>query len=118
VSARRDSRSHALSGTRGSGGNLKVLMWQGATILNPHLAQGTKDNIAARFCTEPLMTVGGDDGREALAVALTIGSEIERTLPSLAAGTHLAAGACHTLCRWRSIRRPSRGMCRQRAAGA
>jgi len=25
-------------------------MWQGATILNPHLAQGTKDFIAARFC--------------------------------------------------------------------
>lgn len=39
------------------------------------------------------ITVSGDDGREALAVALTIVSEIERTLPSLAAGTHVAAGA-------------------------
>lgn len=48
------------SGTRGSGGNLKVLMWQGATILNPHLAQGTKDNIAARFCCEPLISVTAD----------------------------------------------------------
>ena len=37
--------------------------------------------------------VTGEDGREALAVALTIVSEIERTLPSLAAGTHVAAGA-------------------------
>src|SRR5258708_2371526 len=45
---------------RGTGGNLKVLMWQGPTILNSHLAQGTKDNIAARFCCEPLMTVSGD----------------------------------------------------------
>ena len=39
------------------------------------------------------VTVTGEDGREALAVALTIVSEIERTLPSLAAGTHVAAGA-------------------------
>ena len=35
-------------------------MWQGPTILNRHLAQGTKDDVAARFSTEPLMTVGGD----------------------------------------------------------
>jgi len=39
------------------------------------------------------VTVSGGDGREALAVALKIVSEIERTLPSLAAGTHVAAGA-------------------------
>jgi predicted dehydrogenase len=42
--------------------------------------------------TSPV-TVSGEDGREALAVALTIVSEIERTLPSLAAGTQVAAGA-------------------------
>jgi peptide/nickel transport system substrate-binding protein len=35
-------------------------MWQGPTILNPHLAQGTKDFTAARFCCEPLMTVSAD----------------------------------------------------------
>jgi predicted dehydrogenase len=39
------------------------------------------------------VTVSGEDGREALAVALSIVSEIERTLPSLAAGTHVGAGA-------------------------
>ena len=39
------------------------------------------------------VTVSGEDGREALAVALKIVSEIERTLPSLAAGTQVAAGA-------------------------
>src|SRR6266567_6805060 len=50
----------AAAGARGAGGNLKVLMWQGPTILNPHQSQGTKDNIAARFCCEPLMTVSGD----------------------------------------------------------
>jgi len=42
---------------------------------------------------ESPVTVSGEDGREALAVALTIVSEIERTLPSLAAGTQVAAGA-------------------------
>jgi peptide/nickel transport system substrate-binding protein len=50
----------AASGGRGAGGSLRILMWQGPTILNPHLTQGTKDNIAARFCCEPLMTVGAD----------------------------------------------------------
>src|SRR5260370_1221487 len=50
----------AAAGARGAGGSLKVLMWQGPTILNTHLSQGTKDNIAARFCCEPLMTVSAD----------------------------------------------------------
>jgi predicted dehydrogenase len=48
--------------------------------------------LAAVQGTAPVI-VSGQDGREALAVALTIVSEIERTLPSLAAGTHVAAGA-------------------------
>lgn len=39
------------------------------------------------------VAVSGEDGREALAVALSIVSEIERTLPALAAGTQVAAGA-------------------------
>jgi hypothetical protein len=46
--------AESVGADRGAGGNLKVLMWQGPTILNPHLSQGTKDNIAARFCCEPL----------------------------------------------------------------
>src|SRR5207245_8527941 len=50
----------AASGGRGAGGPLKVLMWQGPTILNTHLSQGTKDSIASRFCCEPLLTVSGD----------------------------------------------------------
>jgi predicted dehydrogenase len=40
----------------------------------------------------PIM-VTGEDGREALAVALKIVREIERTLPSLAAGTQVVASA-------------------------
>src|SRR4051812_29744059 len=33
---------------RGGGGALKVLWWQGATLLNPHFAVGTKDQDASR----------------------------------------------------------------------
>jgi peptide/nickel transport system substrate-binding protein len=50
----------ASSGGRGAGGSLRVLMWQGPTITNAHLSQGTKDYIAARFCCDPLMTVSAD----------------------------------------------------------
>jgi peptide/nickel transport system substrate-binding protein len=42
------------------GGTLKLLLWQAPTILNPHLSQGTKDYMAARCCTEPLITVDND----------------------------------------------------------
>ncbi|MBV9581181.1 MAG: peptide ABC transporter substrate-binding protein [Chloroflexi bacterium] len=42
------------------GGNLSILMWQGPTITNAHLAQGAKDWAAARFCCEPLLTVSTD----------------------------------------------------------
>ena len=48
--------------------------------------------VAAVRGTAPVI-VSGEDGREALAVALRIVSDIERTLPSLAAGTQVAAGA-------------------------
>jgi peptide/nickel transport system substrate-binding protein len=37
-----------------------MLMWQGPTIANGHLSQGTKDYVAARFCCEPLLTVSAD----------------------------------------------------------
>ena len=43
-----------------AGGLLKMLLWQAPTILNPHLASGTKDNFAARCCTEPLISVDGE----------------------------------------------------------
>jgi peptide/nickel transport system substrate-binding protein len=39
---------------RGGGGHLKVLWWQGATLLNPHFAVGTKDQDGSRFFFEPL----------------------------------------------------------------
>ena len=39
---------------RGGGGPLKVLWWQGPTLLNPHFAIGTKDQDASRIFYEPL----------------------------------------------------------------
>jgi peptide/nickel transport system substrate-binding protein len=37
-----------------------MLMWQGPTIANGHLSQGTKDYAASRLCCEPLLTVSAD----------------------------------------------------------
>src|SRR5262252_7757937 len=39
---------------RGGGGPLKTLWWQGATLLNPHFATGTKDQDGSRIFYEPL----------------------------------------------------------------
>lgn len=39
---------------RGGGGALRVLWWQGPTLLNPHFAVGTKDQDATRIFYEPL----------------------------------------------------------------
>ena len=39
---------------RGGGGALKMLWWQGATLLNPHFAVGTKDQEGSRIFYEPL----------------------------------------------------------------
>jgi peptide/nickel transport system substrate-binding protein len=39
---------------RGGGGQIKTLWWQAPTLLNPHFANGTKDQDAARIFYEPL----------------------------------------------------------------
>jgi peptide/nickel transport system substrate-binding protein len=38
----------------GGDGLLRLLWWQAVTIINPHLAQGTKDYDASQICLEPL----------------------------------------------------------------
>jgi peptide/nickel transport system substrate-binding protein len=43
---------------RGGGGALKTLWWQGATLLNPHFAVGTKDQDGSRIFYEPLAAWG------------------------------------------------------------
>jgi peptide/nickel transport system substrate-binding protein len=45
---------------RGGGGALKVLWWQGATLLNPHFAVGTKDQEGSRIFYEPLAAYDPD----------------------------------------------------------
>ena len=45
---------------RGAGGTLQLLWWQGATMLNVHLATGTADFEAARLVLEPLAAVDPD----------------------------------------------------------
>ena len=50
---------------RGGGGALKTLWWQGATLLNPHFATGTKDQDGSRIFYEPLAS--WDPGRQPLA---------------------------------------------------
>ena len=58
---------------RGGGGALKVLWWQGATLLNPHFAVGTKDQEGSRIFYEPL--AGWDeDGNLVAALAAEIPS--------------------------------------------
>ncbi|HEV2281308.1 MAG TPA: peptide ABC transporter substrate-binding protein [bacterium] len=49
--------AQAAAGGRGSQGTVKLLYWQAPTIVNPHLAQGTKDFHASRAVLEPLLTV-------------------------------------------------------------
>ena len=48
------------AGGRGQGGTLKILYWQAPTILNNHLAQGTKDQDASRLVSEPLAALDPD----------------------------------------------------------
>ncbi len=45
---------------RGGGGALKVLWWQGPTLLNPHFATGTKDIDGSRIFYEPLASWDSD----------------------------------------------------------
>ena len=68
---------------RGGGGPLKVLWWQGPTLLNPHFAVGTKDQDGSRIFYEPLA------GWDATA---TSGRSSPRTIPGREDGTLAADG--------------------------
>ena len=45
---------------RGGGGPVRVLWWQAATLLNPHFANGTKDQDGSRIFYEPLASYDPD----------------------------------------------------------
>ncbi len=56
---------------RGGGGVLKMLWWQGPTLINPHFATGTKDQDASRLFYEPLAAWdNGGNLRPVLATAI------------------------------------------------
>ena len=63
---------------RGGGGQLKVLWWQAATLLNPHFATGTKDQDGSRIFYEPLGAFDPDGN-----IVPILASEV----PSVQAGT-------------------------------
>jgi peptide/nickel transport system substrate-binding protein len=66
---------------RGGGGTLKLLWWQGATLLNPHFAVGTKDQEGSRIFYEPL--AGWDaDGNLVPILAAEIPTEQNGGLPA------------------------------------
>jgi peptide/nickel transport system substrate-binding protein len=58
---------------RGGGGPLKLLWWQGPTLLNPHFATGTKDQDGSRVFYEPL-ACWDPDGNMKLVLAAEIPS--------------------------------------------
>ena len=58
---------------RGGGGALKLLWWQGPTLLNPHFATGTKDQDASRIFYEPLASWDAD-GNLSLVLAAEVPS--------------------------------------------
>ena len=68
---------------RGGGGLLKVLWWQGPTLLNPHFAVGTKDQDGSRLFYEPLANWDGDGNLKPVLAA---------SIPSRENGTIAADG--------------------------
>ena len=46
--------------TRGAGGELRILQWQGVTNFGLHTATGTKDQLGASLITEPLLSYHPD----------------------------------------------------------
>jgi peptide/nickel transport system substrate-binding protein len=58
---------------RGGGGPLKLLWWQGPTLLNPHFATGTKDQDGSRLFYEPLASWDAD-GNLSLVLAAEVPS--------------------------------------------
>lgn len=54
---------------RGGGGPLKLLWWQGPTLLNPHFAVGTKDQDGSRLFYEPLAGWDPDGNLQAVLAA-------------------------------------------------
>jgi peptide/nickel transport system substrate-binding protein len=70
-----------LPAKRGGGGALKLLWWQGATLLNPHFAVGSKDQDASRIFYEPLAS-WDEDGNMVAVLAAELPSKENGGLPA------------------------------------
>ena len=64
---------------RGGGGPLRVLWWQGPTLLNPHFATGTKDQEGSRIFYEPL-AAWDTDGNLVPILAAEVPSTANKTV--------------------------------------
>jgi peptide/nickel transport system substrate-binding protein len=60
VASAQPRESAPVPARRGGGGDLKVLMWDAPSLLNPHFGRGLKDLTATRLFYEPLAAAGGD----------------------------------------------------------
>ena len=87
---------------RGGGGPLKLLWWQGPTLLNPHFATGTKDQDGSRLFYEPL-ACWDPDGNMKLVLAAEIPS-IQNPRSRCQIG-HLEAQAGRQMARWQTLHR-------------
>src|SRR5688572_13175258 len=58
--AQRPAPSGFVPTRRGGGGDLKILMWDAPTMLNPHFGRGLRDLTASRLFYEPLAAPQGD----------------------------------------------------------
>jgi hypothetical protein len=75
---------------RGGGGPLKTLWWQGATLLNPHFAVGTKDQDGSRIFYEPLAS-WDPDGNLAPVLAVPV-TNAESSLDRYKAAAAISSG--------------------------
>ena len=92
---------------RGGGGALKLLWWQGATLLNPHFAGGTKDQDGSRIFYEPL--AGWDSDGNLVADAGRRDSDArERRRVGRRQDGHLEAQARRHLARRQAVHRRRR----------
>ena len=89
---------------RGGGGALKMLWWQGATLLQPHFANGTKDQEGSRIFYEPL-AVWDNDGNLVPILAAEIPSAAERRRARRRQGRALEAEEGRHLARRQAVHR-------------
>jgi len=77
------------SAKRGGGGTLHLLYWQAPTVLNVHIAQGTKDDAASAIVLETLATISVNASTPDIPI-------LAKEIPSAANGEVAADGTSVT----------------------